>query len=95
VSKAKIPVIVVRDYDIPGFVDQDTLFLAVSYSGNTEETLSAYIQARNRNASIICITTGGKLRDLARQDGYTVVEIPFGLVPRAATGYLLLRLLFS
>ncbi|MGI5911560.1 MAG: bifunctional phosphoglucose/phosphomannose isomerase [Syntrophomonadaceae bacterium] len=88
VSKAKIPVIVVRDYDIPGFVDQDTLFLAVSYSGNTEETLSAYIQARNRNASIICITTGGKLRDLARQDGYTVVEIPFGLVPRAATGYL-------
>jgi glucose/mannose-6-phosphate isomerase len=64
------------------------LFLAVSYSGNTEETLSAYSQARQQGASIICITTGGKLKAMAEQDNYAVVEIPAGLVPRAATGYL-------
>jgi len=86
--KAKIPVVVVRDYDIPAFVNQDTLFLAVSYSGNTEETLSAYGQARQKGAAIICITTGGKLKQRAEEDGYQVVEIPAGLVPRAATGYL-------
>ncbi|HHV16969.1 MAG TPA: bifunctional phosphoglucose/phosphomannose isomerase [Gelria sp.] len=87
-KKAKVPVVVVRDYNIPAFVDQQTLFLAVSYSGNTEETLSAYSQAREQGASIICITTGGKLKARADQDGYAVVEIPAGLVPRAATGYL-------
>lgn len=87
-SKAKIPVVVVRDYSVPAFVNQDTLFLAVSYSGNTEETLSAYSQAREKKASIICITTGGKLKDWAQEDGYGVVGIPAGLVPRAATGYL-------
>lgn len=86
--RAKIPVVVVRDYDIPAFVNQDTLFLAVSYSGNTEETLSAYSQAREKQASIICITTGGKLKSRAEEDGCAVVAIPAGLVPRAATGYL-------
>ena len=87
-NKTPIPVLVVRDYNIPAFVDQNTLFLAVSYSGNTEETLSAYSQAREKGASIICITTGGKLKAMAEQDGYEVVEIPSGLVPRAATGCL-------
>lgn len=87
-GKAKVPVLVVRDYNIPAFVDQHTLFLAVSYSGNTEETLSAYGQAREQGASIICITTGGKLKARAEQDGYAAIEIPSGLVPRAATGYL-------
>ena len=87
-NKAKVPITVVRDYSIPAFVDQHTLFLAASYSGNTEETLSAYNQAREQGASIICVTTGGKLKAMAEQDGYAVVEIPAGLVPRAATGYL-------
>ena len=87
-SKARVPVSVVRDYNIPAFVNQHTLFLAASYSGNTEETLSAYSQAREQGASIICVTTGGKLKAMAEQDGYAVVEIPAGLVPRAATGYL-------
>ncbi|MDD2372368.1 MAG: bifunctional phosphoglucose/phosphomannose isomerase [Syntrophomonadaceae bacterium] len=87
-KKAMVPVLVVRDYNIPAFVDQYSLFLAVSYSGNTEETLSAYSQAREQGASIICVTTGGKLKAMAKEDGYAVVEIPAGLVPRAATGYL-------
>ena len=64
------------------------MVLTVSYSGNTEETLSAYQQARSQGASIIAVTSGGKLADLARRDGCATVPIPGGLAPRAATGYL-------
>lgn len=87
-SRASLPVIVNRDYHIPAFVGKDTLFLAVSYSGNTEETLSAYEEAVNNGAAIICITTGGKLAAKAEQDGNYVIKVPSGLVPRAATGHL-------
>ncbi|WP_242847559.1 bifunctional phosphoglucose/phosphomannose isomerase [Syntrophomonas zehnderi] len=87
-SQAAIPVIVNRDYDIPAFVGPQSLVLAVSYSGNTEETLSAYRQAERAGANIIVVSGGGKLSSLAREDGNMVVEIPAGLSPRAATGYL-------
>lgn len=87
-QKADIPVIVNRDYDLPLFTGPDSLVLAVSYSGNTEETLSAYRQARDKGADIICVTGGGKLLDMAQKDGFTVLKVPAGLVPRAATGYL-------
>jgi glucose/mannose-6-phosphate isomerase len=63
--RVDIPVIVNRDYDVPKFVNENTLFLAISYSGNTEETLSSFHKARDRGASIICITSGGKLESLA------------------------------
>lgn len=87
-DKAGLPVVVNRDYDIPAFVDQNTLVFAISYSGNTEETLSAYHQARGKGASIICVTSGGKLAKLAEEDGYGIIKVPGELVPRAATGYL-------
>ncbi|HZK44574.1 MAG TPA: bifunctional phosphoglucose/phosphomannose isomerase [Syntrophomonadaceae bacterium] len=87
-SKASLPILVNRDYNIPAFVGPDTLFFAVSYSGNTEETLSAYQEAVKKGAVIICITSGGKLAELANQDGNYVIKVPGGLVPRAATGYL-------
>lgn len=80
----KIPVFVVRDYKVPNFVDEKTLFFAVSYSGNTEETLSAFEDANKKNAKIIAVTTGGQLGVLAKK----VIKIPTGLQPRAALGYL-------
>lgn len=86
--QAAIPVLVNRDYDIPAFVNEHTLFLAVSYSGNTEETLSAYRQARQKNAASIVVSSGGKLSAMAREDGCLVIEVPGGLSPRAASGYL-------
>lgn len=86
--KANIPISVNRDYDMPQYIGQDTLVLAVSYSGNTEETLSAYRQARDKGADIVCLTAGGKLMEMGQDDGYTVIKVPGGLVPRAATGYL-------
>lgn len=87
-KKAAIPIIVNRDYDIPAFVSGKTLFCAVSYSGNTEETLSAYQQARERGAAIMCFCGGGELERMAQRDGIPIVKVPGGLVPRAATGYL-------
>ena len=73
-----------RDYHIPGWVNKRTLVYAVSYSGNTEETLSQYREAQERGCSIICFCSGGELENLGNADGYTVVKFPLGLQPRAA-----------
>lgn len=93
--RALIPVLVNRDYNLPNFVNEATLFIAVSYSGNTEETLQAYQHAKSRRAQILVISSGGKLTEAARADGYPVVSIPGGLSPRAASGFLLAPLLLS
>ncbi|MDQ2817731.1 MAG: bifunctional phosphoglucose/phosphomannose isomerase [Candidatus Eremiobacteraeota bacterium] len=81
------PFAVVRDYDLPGYVGANTLVLASSNSGNTEETLSAYAQARKAGAPILALTTGGQLADRCAADGVPVVRFPGGLQPRAAVGY--------
>lgn len=88
-DKAGVPVIVNRDYTLPKFVDSRTLLFAVSYSGNTEETISAYSDAVSRGARIVALTNGGKLREMAEKDGFPVIVVPAGISPRAATGYLL------
>ncbi|MEW6172361.1 MAG: bifunctional phosphoglucose/phosphomannose isomerase [Bacillota bacterium] len=88
-----VPVQVNRDYTLPAFVDGKTLVFAVSYSGNTEETLSAYHRAREKGSPVIVLTAGGKLRALADADNIPVIEVPGGLQPRAATGYLFLPML--
>ncbi len=81
---SKIPLFVVRDYKVPNFVDENSLVFAVSYSGNTEETLSAFKDALNKKAKIIAITSGGKLSEVAKK----VIKVPAGLQPRAALAYL-------
>jgi glucose/mannose-6-phosphate isomerase len=83
-----VPVIVNRDYDLPGFAGKDTLVIASSYSGNTEETLSAYSQARAAGCRIVCVTSGGELGKMADADGVPVCRVPGGRPPRASTGYL-------
>jgi glucose/mannose-6-phosphate isomerase len=87
-QKAAIPIIVNRDYTMPAFVGKNTLVLAASYSGNTEETLSAYEQSREKGARIIVVSSGGKLSEMAQRDDFAVIPVPGGLSPRAATGYL-------
>ena len=89
----RLPLVVHRDYDLPRFVDSRSLVVASSYSGNTEETLSAYARARREGASLVCITSGGEIGRRARSDGVPVVEIPGGLPPRAALGYSSIALL--
>ncbi|MBI2558121.1 bifunctional phosphoglucose/phosphomannose isomerase [Candidatus Woesearchaeota archaeon] len=80
----KIPVFVVRDYRVPGFVDESTLVFAVSYSGNTEETISAFEDASGKKAKIVAVTSGGQLSAMAKK----IIKIPSGMQPRAALGYL-------
>ncbi|MBA7491520.1 hypothetical protein ES702_02067 [subsurface metagenome] len=88
-----IPLIVNRNYKIPHFVGQDTLIFASSYSGNTEETLSAYQEAHKRGAKIIGLTSGGKLKEYCQRDGNPVIIIPSGFPPRTALGYLFFPLI--
>lgn len=81
------PYSVVRGYDIPSWVDASTLVITSSYSGNTEETLSALEQARAAKAQIVIISSGGTLADSAEQHEYPYVRIPAGVQPRAAYLY--------
>jgi glucose/mannose-6-phosphate isomerase len=85
--EAKVPILVNRDYDLPGFVGAGSLVIAVSYSGNTEETLSAYDQAKARGAHILVLTSGGALLEKARADGNPALVVPGGQPPRASSGY--------
>src|SRR5712691_2686755 len=84
---APVPVVTIRNYDLPAWVGPDTLVFAVSYSGDTEETLSAFRQAAARGARIVAVTTGGALAEEAGAGGYPAVLVPGGLMPRAALGY--------
>lgn len=85
--KVKLPFEVVRDYQIPEYVDSKTLFIASSYSGNTEETLEALSYAEAKGAQIVVIAAGGKLADTAREKNYPLLTVPQGIQPRMATFY--------
>jgi glucose/mannose-6-phosphate isomerase len=97
-DRVAAPFSVIRGYQIPAFVGRDTLFIASSHSGDTEETLAATSAALRREARIICITTGGKLKGFVqRHKGRRValLEIPQKdppMQPRAALGYSLIPL---
>lgn len=86
-SKLLIPFNICRDYTLPEYVDDETLVIASSYSGNTEETLSAVNDALNRKSMILGISTGGMLEDVAKLNDFPLIKIPGGLQPRAALGY--------
>ena len=86
-TQLNVPLEVVRSYDLPGYVDERTLVVASSYSGNTEETLSALEQARTRGAQIAIISAGGKLQDAADQYQIAYTELPGDLQPRMAVIY--------
>lgn len=83
-SESKAPILVHRDYDLPPFVDKNTLVIASSYSGNTEETLSAFGKALKTPAKKLAITTGGKLAEVARKEVLPVYTIDYKAAPRAA-----------
>lgn len=91
-DRLTIPLEVVRGYTAPAYVGADTLAVVSSYSGNTEEALSAYGDVAARGARIVCSTTGGRLAELAEAAGHDTIRIPPGLPPRAAIGYSLVPL---
>lgn len=89
----KIPVTVNRNYTLPKFADSNTLVIISSYSGNTEETLSAYRHAIENKCKVICVTSGGEVRKIAEKNKHNCVIIPSGLQPRCALGYSFFTLL--
>lgn len=88
------PISLVNNYDLPSWVNSTTLVIAVSYSGNTEETLNAYNQARDKGCQIACITSGGSLAAKAKADEVNMVLIPGGQPPRTSFGYNASQLFF-
>lgn len=94
-SELELPIFVNRGYTLPRFVDDTTLVVAVSYSGNTEETLSVYKHAKKVGAKIVAVSSGGTLSELCRQDRFPVATIPPRLPPRTALGYLFLPTLIT
>lgn len=87
-EELSIPIEVSRDYTLPAYVNKDTLIFAISYSGNTEETLSAFLTAVSRKCMIIAITSGGQLGALCNKLQVPYVPLPVNLPPRAAVPYL-------
>ncbi len=86
-SSLKVPMLVVRGYGLPAFTDASSLVVVSSYSGNTEETLYSYEQARAAGAQIVCLTSGGQLASLAGKYGNPLLQLPAGMPPRTALGF--------
>ncbi len=86
-SYASVPIVVNNDYTIPDFVSPETLVIACSYSGNTEETLSAFDLALEKEAEIACLTSGGELKKRAEKLGLNLVLMPGGDPPRTTLGW--------
>lgn len=86
-DELKVPMSVHRDYGLPAYVGRDSLVIASSYSGNTEESLSSFEEAQRRGARVLVLTTGGKIAELAKAAKYPVITFAYSAQPRAALGY--------
>jgi len=87
-DECKLPFLVRKGYHVPSFVGPNTLAIASSYSGNTEETLISYDQIKKQGARIICVASGGKIIEKAKADGFDYVQVPSNWPsPRACLGY--------
>ncbi|MFH1212015.1 MAG: bifunctional phosphoglucose/phosphomannose isomerase [Candidatus Woesearchaeota archaeon] len=84
--KYKMPVFVVRNYELPEFVDKNTLLFVQSYSGNTEETVSAFRSAIRIGCKIIAVTSGGRIEKMAAENKIPLIRLPRGYQPRAVLG---------
>lgn len=84
-----VPFEIVRDYDIPAYVSDKTLFISASYSGNTEETLSALSKALERKAYVVVICNRGNLEEIAQKENLPIIHIPDIPQPRSACLYFL------
>lgn len=82
-DRATVPVGIVKDFDLPAFVGAETLVFAVSYGGTTEETLAATRAALDSEATVIAVTAGGLLGDIADERGLPRIPVPWGAQPRA------------
>ncbi|MEF8873645.1 MAG: bifunctional phosphoglucose/phosphomannose isomerase, partial [Candidatus Thermoplasmatota archaeon] len=92
-NRIQIPIAVNRDYTLPSFVDENTLLFVVSYSGNTEETLSAARKGLEENANVVAISSNGELKKMAEEEKIVLLEAPENYPPRAAFAFLFIPVL--
>ncbi len=88
-----IPILVNRNYSLPAYVGPHSLVIGCSYSGNTEETLHGVQEAQKRGASMVLISSGGKLMEFAHSENLPHIRIPEGYPPRQALGYMFFSIL--
>jgi glucose/mannose-6-phosphate isomerase len=92
-ATSPLPIGAYRDYGLPAYVDDQTVVIASSYSGNTEETLSSFEMAHERGCPLVAVTTGGRLAELAAEWDVPLVRFNYQSQPRAALGHSLFSLL--
>jgi len=83
-DRLPVPVEIVREYHLPAYVNEHSLIIISSYSGNTEEALSVLQDAKKYKGHIVVMTAGGKLGEAAKKEGYAIIDVPAGLQPRLA-----------
>jgi glucose/mannose-6-phosphate isomerase len=88
-----IPIQVCREYTLPAYADENTLAIVVSYSGETEETLSVFLDAIRRKCPTVCISSGGTLQHFAERLNVPHLQVPAGMAPRATLPYLFVPML--
>jgi glucose/mannose-6-phosphate isomerase len=93
-EKMKLPFFVCKDYFLPEWVNEHTLLIISSYSGNTEETVHALDEGIRRSSKIVCVSSGGSIISLAKKAGLDYVLIPGGKPPRTALAYSFIQQLF-
>lgn len=94
-DKLATPFIVNKDYFLPAFISNKSLVIVSSYSGNTEETVAALEHAIKMKATVVCITSGGKIAEIARKKKIDCILLPAGMPPRACIGYSMVQVLFT
>ena len=83
----RVPFDVCKSYKLPTWVDEKSLVIAISYSGDTDETLTCVLEAVKKNAQLVTITSGGRLEEMCKTLGKPCIKVPPGLAPRAALPY--------
>lgn len=93
-NSATIPITVIKSYALPGFVNENTLLIISSYSGNTEETVACFESALKLDCKIVSVASGGKVETLAKENNLDFIKIPGGMPPRACLGYSSVQLFY-
>jgi len=94
IKNANTPITITKGYFIPAYVNDQSLVIISSYSGNTEETLNCLELAIAKNAKIVCVTSGGKVLEISKSKKIDHIIVPGGMPPRSCLGYSLTQLFF-
>jgi glucose/mannose-6-phosphate isomerase len=89
-----VPICSNKGYDLPEYINENTLVICSSFSGNTEETLEAFEKAMDKSAEVVCVTSGGKLLELAKANNLNYIQLPTAESPRTMMGYSITQLLY-